>query len=97
MSRIFVCGTLLSDTVSRAFAICQEVALPKKLTHKNSVKGIEEVFEKPIKGHSNAISMVIDALVCHECGVIKSMEEIGAVGHRVLHGSEIFADSCVID
>ena len=75
MSRIFVCGTLLSDTVSRAFAICQEVALPTKLTHKNSVKGIEKVFEKPIKGHSDAISMVIEVLVCPECGVINSMEE----------------------
>ena len=40
--------------------------------------------------------MVIDALVDEKIGVIKSMDEIGAVGHRVVHGGEEFAGSCVI-
>lgn len=81
-----------------AKGLCERIGIDgSKLTHKNIVKGIEKEFEKPMKDHSDAISMVIDALVCPECGVIKSMDEIGAVGHRVVHGSEIFANSCVID
>lgn len=81
-----------------AKGLCERIGINgSKLTHKNVVKGIEKEFEKPMKDHSDAISMVIDALVCPECGVIKSMDEIGAVGHRVVHGSEIFANSCVID
>ena len=81
-----------------AKGLCERIGIDgSKLTHKNTAKGIEKVFEKEMKDHSDAISMVIDALVCPECGVISSMDEIGAVGHRVVHGSEIFADSCVID
>ena len=81
-----------------AKGLCERIGIDgSKLTHKSVAKGIEKVFEKPMRDHSDAISMVIDALVCPECGVIKSMDEIGAVGHRVVHGSEIFADSCVID
>ena len=81
-----------------AKGLCERIGIDgSKLTHKNLVKGIEKEFEKPMKDHSDAISMVINALTCPECGVIASMDEIGAVGHRVVHGSEIFADSCVID
>lgn len=81
-----------------AKGLCERIGIDgSKLTHKNIVKGMEKVFEKPMKDHSDAIAMVIDALICPECGVIKSMDEIGAVGHRVVHGAETFADSCVID
>lgn len=81
-----------------AKGLCERIGIDgSKLTHKNSVKGTETVFEKAMKDHSDAISMVIDALVSQECGVISSMDEIGAVGHRVVHGGETFADSCVID
>ncbi len=81
-----------------AKGLCERIGIDgSKLTHKNLVKGIEKEFEKPMKDHSDAISMVINALTCPECGVIASMSEIGAVGHRVVHGSEIFADSCIID
>ena len=81
-----------------AKGLCERIGIEgSKLTHKNTEKKSETVFEKPMKGHSDAIAMVIDALVSPECGVIKSMDEIGAVGHRVVHGAETFADSCVID
>ncbi len=80
-----------------AKGLCERIGIDgSKLTHKNAAKGTETVFEKPMKDHSDAITMVIDALVDGDCGVIASMDEIGAVGHRVVHGSEIFADSCVI-
>ena len=81
-----------------AKGICERIGIDgSKLTHKNTEQKSETVFEKPMKDHSDAIAMVIDALVSPECGVIKSMDEIGAVGHRVVHGAETFADSCVID
>ena len=81
-----------------AKGLCERIGIDgSKLTHKNSAKGTETVFEKPMKDHSDAIAMVIDALVSPECGVIASMDEIGAVGHRVVHGGETFADSCIID
>ena len=81
-----------------AKGLCERIGIDgSKLTHKNTEQKSETVFEKPMKDHSDAIAMVIDALVSPECGVIKSMDEIGAVGHRVVHGAESFADSCVID
>ncbi len=81
-----------------AKGLCERIGIEgSRLKHKNSVKGTETVFEKPMKDHSDAIGMVIDALVSSECGVIASMDEIGAVGHRVVHGGENFADSCLID
>lgn len=81
-----------------AKGLCERIGIEgSKLTHKNTAKKSETVFEKSMKDHSDAIAMVIDALVSPECGVIKSMDEIGAVGHRVVHGAETFADSCIID
>lgn len=81
-----------------AKGLCERIAIEgSKLTHKNLIKGTETVFEKAMRDHSDAIAMVIDALVSSEVGVIASMDEIGAVGHRVVHGAETFADSCIID
>lgn len=80
-----------------AKGLCERIGIEgSKLTHKNPSAGTETVFEKPMKDHSDAIAMVIDALVSPDCGVIATMDEIGAVGHRVVHGGETFADSCVI-
>lgn len=46
--------------------------------------------------HTEAIQFVIDALTNEKTGVVKSLDEIGAVGHRVVHGGEKFAQSVVI-
>lgn len=88
----------MADHSVVAKGLCERIGIEgSKLTHKNIAKETETVFEKAMKDHSDAIAMVIDALTSSECGVIASMEEIGAVGHRVVHGAETFADSCVID
>ena len=47
--------------------------------------------------HTEAIQFVIDALTDEKTGVVKSLDEINAVGHRVVHGGEKFASSVVID
>ena len=51
----------------------------------------------PIENHVQACHMMLDALTDKDFGVVKSMDEIGAVGHRVLHGGEKFTASCIID
>ncbi len=55
------------------------------------------VLEVPMADHKDAIGHVIDAIQDKEHGVVKDMSEIGAVGHRVAHGGEKFADSVIIN
>lgn len=55
------------------------------------------IVEVPMKDHTDAIKHVLDALVDEAHGVIKSMDEISAVGHRVVHGGEKYAESVVIN
>ena len=80
-----------------AKGLCERIGIDgSNLQHTNVGKDTKTKIEKPMKDHGDAIQMVIDALVDGEIGVIASMDEIGAVGHRVVHGAEEFADSCVI-
>ncbi len=66
------------------------------LTH--SAEGKEKlVRQEPMKDHSVAVKMVIEALTDKEYGVINSLSEIGAVGHRVVHGGEKFDRAVKID
>ncbi len=81
-----------------AKGLCERIGIDgSNLQHTNVAKDQKVKIEKPMKDHADAIQMVIDALINPEHGVIKSMDEIGAVGHRVVHGGEYFADSFVID
>lgn len=59
----------------------------------------EKVFEReePIEDHTAGIQLMLQALTDMEKGALKSMDEIGAVGHRVLHGGEHFSQSALID
>lgn len=67
------------------------------LQHKPAGKAKDKyVFEQPLKNHSEAIKLVMDKLVDTECGVIADLSEINGVGHRVLHGSKFFTESCVV-
>ena len=80
-----------------AKGLCERIGIEgSNLQHTNVAKSEKTKIEKPMKDHGDAIQMVIDALVDENIGVIKSMDEIGAVGHRVVHGAEEFADSCLI-
>ena len=67
------------------------------LQHKPAGKAKDKyVFEQPLKNHSEAIKLVMDKLVDPECGVIADLSEISGVGHRVLHGSKFFTESCIV-
>ncbi len=62
------------------------------------VEGKEKyIIKEDMENHKAAIKHVLNALVDDKHGVIKSMDEIGAVGHRVVHGGEKYSDSVVID
>ncbi|MDE6583311.1 MAG: acetate kinase [Clostridia bacterium] len=73
---------------------CEKICLDKPfITYKHD--GKEMKFDGA-KNHEDAIQKVLDILTNKEYGVIKSLDEIDAVGHRVLHGGEIYTDSVLI-
>ena len=64
------------------------------LTHK--VNGEKHKFEHQAKNHEQAIEFVLSRLTHSQYGVIKSLEELSGIGHRVVHGGEKFSDSVLI-
>ncbi len=66
------------------------------LTYENG-SGEEIKIEKEISNHKVGIELLIDTLLSEEYGVLKDMDEVEAVGHRVVHGGEAFAHSTIID
>ena len=81
--------------VVSAKGLCERIYIDGRLTHKVGDKKV--VKDIPMPSHSEAIAAVLDILVDPENGVIKSTDEIDAVGHRVLHGGMEFSESCIID
>lgn len=80
-----------------AKGLCERIGIDGRLTHTNPAKPEKYSENVPMKDHADAIRAVIDILIDKEWGVIESMSEIDAVGHRVVHGGEYFADSVMID
>ena len=78
-----------------AKGICERIGIDGRLTYQPE-GGEKEKSDKAMPTHTEAIQFVIEALTNTETGVIKSLDEIGAVGHRVVHGGEKFASSVVI-
>ena len=78
-----------------AKGLCERIYIDGRLTHKVGDKKV--VKDIPMPTHSEAIAAVLEILQDAEHGVIKSVDEIDAVGHRVLHGGMEFSDSCIID
>lgn len=68
------------------------------LKHKIFKDGGEEVFQisQPIKDHEEGLQLITDLLVDGEKGVLTSMEEVEAIGHRVVHGGDQFASTTII-
>ncbi|MEE0109824.1 MAG: acetate kinase [Oscillospiraceae bacterium] len=81
--------------VVSAKGLCERISIDGRLTH--NANGKKVVKDIPMPTHSEAIAAVLDILVDPADGVIKSTDEIDAVGHRVLHGGMEFFDSCIID
>ena len=80
-----------------AKGICERIGLDGRLTHKVPSKDLKVKKELPMPSHKEAIDAVMEILVDAENGVIASVDEIDAVGHRVLHGGMKFVASCIVD
>ena len=80
-----------------AKGLCERIGIDGRLTHTNPNKEEKYKADVPMKDHADAIRAVINILIDKEWGVIESMSEIDAVGHRVVHGGEYFADSVLIN
>ena len=78
-----------------AKGLCERIGIDGRLTYQPA-GGEKEMSEKAMPTHTEAIQFVIDALTNEKTGVVKSLSEIGAVGHRIVHGGEKFASSVVI-
>jgi acetate kinase len=98
------CGS--SSLKYQLIDMANEDALAKGLVERIGIEGSiltqkangeKFVIEEPMKDHKDAIKLVLSALVNKKHGVIKDMSEIAAVGHRVVHGGEKYANSVLID
>ncbi|MGE4352626.1 MAG: acetate/propionate family kinase [Oscillospiraceae bacterium] len=88
----------MDDESVMAKGLCERIGIDGHLKHSPLVGG-KPVFDEdlPLPTHAEAISAVIDKLTSKKYGVVASMSEIDAVGHRVVHGGEFFSSSVIID
>lgn len=82
-----------------AKGLCERIGIDGKFTYKPQVEGkrVLDAVDVAMPTHSEAIQAVLNALVDKDNGVIGSMREIDAVGHRVVHGGEAFNQSVLIN
>ena len=78
-----------------AKGLCERIGIDGRLVY-SPAGGEKEVSDLAMPTHTEAIQFVLDALTNEKTGVIKSLDEVGAVGHRLVHGGEKFACSVVI-
>lgn len=79
-----------------AKGICERIGIDGKISY-TPYKGEKETVFKDMPTHTEAIGYVLEALMNGKTGVIKSLSEVGAVGHRVVHGGEKFTSSAIIN
>ncbi len=88
----------LIDSVSEAVlakGLCERIGIDGRLVY-TPAGGEKEITEINMPDHTVAVKSVLDALVNEKTGVIKSLAEVSAVGHRIVHGGEKFAASTII-
>jgi acetate kinase len=79
-----------------AKGLCERIGIDGRLVYQKA-GGEKEITEAAMPTHKEAIQMVLDALKNDKTGAIKSLSEIDAIGHRVVHGGEKFACSAIVD
>ncbi len=86
-----------SDTENvLAKGLCERIGIDGRLVYQKT--GLDkEITDAPMPTHKEAIQMVLEALTNDKTGAIKSLSEVDAVGHRVVHGGEKFSSSVIID
>ncbi len=80
-----------------AKGLCERIGIDGSQITYTPAGGEKEKKETPMPDHTEAIRLVLEALTNPKTGVVKSLDEIDAVGHRIVHGGEKFAESTIID
>ena len=75
----------------------EKIGLPGSFLKLTLPNGEKKILEKDVPEHTTGIDFILNTLVSEEYGAIKSLDEINAVGHRMVHGGEKFAKSVLID
>lgn len=79
-----------------AKGICERIGIEGSMISYTPAGGEKEKTVVPMPDHTKAIQLVLDALTNDKTGVVKDLKEIGAVGHRIVHGGEKFAEATLI-
>ncbi len=86
-----------SDTEQvAAKGLCERIGVDGRMVYQPA-GGEKEITEAPMPTHNEAIRMVLEALVNPKTGVLKSLDEVDAIGHRVLHGGAKLTRSVIVD
>lgn len=80
-----------------AKGLCERIGIEGSCLTYTPQGGEKQKTEAPMADHTAAIKMVLDALTDEKTGVVKDLAEIGAVGHRIVHGGENFSQATIID
>ncbi|MCL1819072.1 MAG: acetate kinase [Oscillospiraceae bacterium] len=84
----------MNDNSVLAKGLCERIGVDGHVKHSGNGKTYDKLT--PLNNHAEAVKAVVALLTDNEYGVIKDMNEIGAVGHRVVHGGEEFSESALI-
>ena len=85
-----------SDTEAvLAKGLCERIGIDGRLVYQKAGND-KEITEASMPTHKEAIQMVLEALTNEKTGAIKSLAEVNAIGHRIVHGGEKFASSAII-
>lgn len=79
-----------------AKGICERIGIDGSMITYTPAGGEKEKKVTPMPDHTEAIRLVLEALTNEKSGVVKHLDQIGAVGHRIVHGGEKFAESTII-
>ena len=80
-----------------AKGLCERIGIDGAITHKQLVSGKEYSAQLPMPNHTAAMTYVVEALTNADHGCVKSMDEIEAVGHRIVHGGAYFSESMLLN
>ncbi len=80
-----------------AKGLCERIGIDGSMITYSPAGGEKEKTVTPMPDHTEAIRLVLQALTNEKTGVVKNLDEIGAVGHRIVHGGEKFAEATLID
>ncbi|MBC7764880.1 MAG: acetate kinase [Hyphomonadaceae bacterium] len=87
----------MTNSTVLAKGLCERIGIEGSRLKHSPLDKETVIIDQPMKDHKDAITMVLAALTNKDHGVIADMTEITAVGHRVVHGGELFSDSAIID